>query len=101
MSDARLYAPAALRNRASILAVLRRTLPQRGLVLEVASGTGEHAAHFAASLPGLGFQPSDPDPAARASIAAWQATEGLANLAPPLALDAASWPWPLAAAHPL
>ena len=91
--DARRYAPAAARNREPILAVLREWLPATGLVLEVASGSGEHAAHFASALPGLTFQPSDPDPAALASIDAW--AEGLANLRPAVALDAAAANWPL------
>ncbi|MDB5374342.1 MAG: hypothetical protein JWP04_2984 [Belnapia sp.] len=86
MSDARRFAPAALRNREPLLEVLCRHLPATGLVLEVASGTGEHVAHFAAALPGLAFQPSDPQPEARASIDAWAA--GLANIRPALALDA-------------
>ncbi|MBV1796318.1 DUF938 domain-containing protein [Siccirubricoccus sp. G192] len=91
--DARRHAPAALRNRAAILAVLARHLPPRGSVLEVASGTGEHVAHFAAALPGLVFQPSDPDAAARTSIDAWARQAGLPNLRPALALDAAAtWP---------
>ena len=96
--DARRSAPAALRNRDPILAVLRRVLPARGLVLEVASGTGEHAAHFAAALPGLVFQPTDPDPAARASIDAWAAAARLPNLRPALALDAMAPDWPIARA---
>lgn len=86
-------APAALRNRDPILAVLREVLPKTGLVLEIASGTGEHATHFARALPGLAWQPSDPDPAARASVAGWAAAEGLGNLRPPLALDAAAEDW--------
>lgn len=94
--DARRFAPATLRNRDAILAVLRRHLPPRGLVLEVASGSGEHAAHFAAGLPGLVFQPSDRDAEARASIDAWAA--GAANIRPVVALDAASAAWPIAAA---
>ncbi len=93
--------PAALRNRHAILAILRDELPGAGLVLELASGTGEHAVHFAAALPHLSFQPSDPSADARASIAAHAASAGLANLRPPLALDAAApagWPAePLAA----
>lgn len=93
-----LYAPATARNREPILAVLRRLLPAEGLVLEVASGTGEHAVHFAAGLPALTWQPSDPDPALRGSIAAHAAEAGLANLCAPLALDATAEPWPLAAA---
>jgi len=93
--DARRSAPAALRNREPILAVLREVLPANGLVLEVASGTGEHAVHFAHSLPNLVWQPSDPDPAGRASIAAWAEAERLPNLRPPLALDAASPDWPI------
>ena len=91
-------APAAARNRQPILDVLRAHLPDRGVVLEVASGSGEHALHFAAALPGLVFQPSDPDPEARASIDAWVADSGLANLRPALALDAAAAAWPVSAA---
>ncbi len=97
MSDARLYAPAAQRNRDAILAVLERHLPKRGLVLELASGSGEHVVHFAAALPGLDFHPSDPDPDARASIDAWAAVAGLANLRPAINLDAAAETWPIAA----
>lgn len=94
----RLRYPATTRNREPILAVLRERLPPAGLVLEVASGSGEHVVSFAAALPGLRWQPSDPDPECRASIAAWIEHEGLANVAPPLALDAAAPEWPLAAA---
>lgn len=93
--DARLEAPAAARNREPILAVLREELPPSGHVLEMASGTGEHVVHFARALPALNWQPSDPDAAARASIAAWTAAEGLANVAAPLALDAAAADWPI------
>lgn len=96
--DARRYAPAAARNRDPILDVLRRHVPASGLVLEVASGSGEHAAHFAAALPALGFQPSDPDPANRASCDAWARHAGLTNLRPAVALDATIWPWPVGAA---
>lgn len=98
MTDHRQQAPAAARNRDPILAVLRGVLPETGTVLEIASGTGEHSLHFAAALPGLVFQPSDPNPEARSSIAAWAAESGLANLRPPLALDAAAPPWPVTAA---
>jgi len=98
MSDARLYAPAALRNRDAILAVLTRHLPARGLVLELASGSGEHAVHFASALAGFDFQPSDPDPVARASIDAWAAISGLTNLRPAINLDAAAETWPIASA---
>ncbi|WP_018259759.1 DUF938 domain-containing protein [Methylobacterium sp. WSM2598] len=93
-----LIAPAVARNREPILAVLRRLLPETGLVLEVASGSGEHAAHFARALPGLAFQPSDPEPAALRSIAAHARAAALPNLRPPLALDAAAETWPLARA---
>jgi Protein of unknown function (DUF938) len=91
-------APAAARNRQPILDVLKPHLPARGLVLEVASGSGEHAAHFAQALPDLTFQPSDPDAAARASIDDWAATLGLANVRPALELDAAAEAWPIAEA---
>lgn len=91
--DKRRHAPATLRNREAILAALGRHLPARGIVLEVASGTGEHAAHFAAALPGLVFQPSDPDPGARASIDAWAAGARRTNVRPALAVDAAAPEW--------
>lgn len=88
-------APAALRNRGPIADVLAEELPDNGLVLEIASGTGEHAVRFAGRFPALEWQPSDPDPAARKSIVSWHAESGLANLCPPLALDAAAKRWPL------
>ena len=78
--------------------VLRRHLPSRGLVLEVASGSGEHTVHFARAFPGLDFQPSDPDRQARASIDAWRDEAGLPNMRPALALDAAAETWPLSEA---
>jgi Protein of unknown function (DUF938) len=78
--------------------VLREHLPPRGLALELASGTGEHVAHFAANLAELTFQPSDPDEAARASIDAWAAASGLANVRPALALDATAEHWPITTA---
>jgi len=89
----RLFFPATERNREPILSVLRRVLPTAGTVLEVASGSGEHAVFFAAALPALTWQPSDPDPAHCASIAAWSAHERLDNVLPPLPLDALSRPW--------
>jgi SAM-dependent methyltransferase len=91
--DARLFAPAAARNRDPILAVLRPVLPEAGLVLEVASGSGEHCAHLAAALPALTFQPTDASPEARASCDAWCAT--LPNVRRALALDAAAADWPV------
>jgi cyclopropane fatty-acyl-phospholipid synthase-like methyltransferase len=93
--DKRLFAPAAARNRGPILDVLREELPAEGLVLEIASGTGEHAAHFAAHLPGLVFQPTERDERARESAAAWAAASGLGNLRTPLALDVTQTPWPI------
>jgi len=87
------HAPATERNRDAILAVLRDELPSSGLVLEVASGSGQHVVHFAAALPALDWQPSDPDPAALASIESWRQEAGLPNVRPPLRLDAsADWP---------
>lgn len=87
------HAPATLRNRDAILTILRDALPPSGLVLEVASGSGEHIIHFAAALPALDWQPSDPDMAALASIAAWRAEADLSNLHEPIRLDAAGdWP---------
>ncbi|WP_338427270.1 DUF938 domain-containing protein [Sphingopyxis kveilinensis] len=89
------HAPATLRNRDAIAAVLADWLPASGMVLEVASGSGEHAVHFAAAFPRLDWQPSDPDAAGLTSIAAWRAEAELANLAPPLMLDASAPDWPI------
>ena len=97
-ADARRSAPAALRNRQPIAEVLRDELPKSGLVFEIASGTGEHVVHFAREFLRLEWQPSDPDAAALASIAAWR--ENLlsqaagANLRAPLLFDVRASPWP-------
>jgi len=88
----RRHAPATMRNREAITDVLETVLPATGTVLEVASGSGEHCAYFAGRFPKLDWQPSDPDPTARASIAAW--CRGLTNTRPPLDLDAATPEWP-------
>jgi SAM-dependent methyltransferase len=94
-TDAR-AAPAVARNRDPILAVLRDRLPSRGLVLEIAAGTGEHAVHFARAFPRLTWLPTDPDRDALASIAAWRAAAGLENLLDPLRLSAdAPDDWPV------
>ena len=92
------YAPATERNRDAIASVLREALPQHGIVLEIASGSGEHAVHFAAAFPALRWQPSDPDPDALASIQAWSAEAGLPNLMEPIFLDAADEDWGVARA---
>jgi SAM-dependent methyltransferase len=89
---------AAMRNREPIREVLARHLPPSGLVLEIASGTGEHAVHIARAFPGIEWQPTDPDAAARASIAAWRDEAALPNLRAPLALDVTAEPWPVAQA---
>jgi hypothetical protein len=91
-----LHAPAVGRNRDPILAVLRRVLPARGTVLEIASGTGEHAVHFAAGLPDLTWQPTDCDPDALRSIRAYRAATQLPNLLAPIELDASAPTWPIA-----
>ena len=93
------HAPATERNRDAITAVLREVLPERGLLLEVAAGTGEHAAYLAPLFPDLRWQPSDPDPAALSSIEAWQADAGADNLLPPIFLDAAAETWPIDSAQ--
>ncbi|WP_416667015.1 DUF938 domain-containing protein [Egbenema bharatensis] len=98
--DARQSAPATQRNREPILSVLRQVLPSMGTVLEVSSGTGEHAVFFAPHLHPRQWIPSDPNPIARESIAAWKhycAGENLAgeNLLPPIALDARDAVWPV------
>ncbi len=93
-SDPRRYAPAAARNRQPILEVLMRLLPAEGLVLEIASGSGEHAVWFAERLPALRWQPSDPDPDCRRSIAAHAAAGGV-GLGPPLNIDVMRPDWPI------
>ena len=93
----RRQAPAAARNVEPIGDVLAKWLPEKGFVLEIASGTGEHALAFARRFTNLDWQPSDPDPEARASIAAWE-EEGPDNLRPPLRLDVRDADWPIEAA---
>lgn len=93
-----LHAPATERNREPILEVLRRALPSSGVVLEIASGTGQHAVFFAAALPHLTWQPTDLSPAHLESIRAWREAAGSPNLAPPMPLDVEAEPWPLAQA---
>ena len=95
---AKRFAPATMRNRDGIVDILREILPSDGQVLEVASGTGEHAVHFAHCFPALGWQPSDPDPIALASIEAWCAEAGLPNIMTPVQLDATNATWPLTSA---
>ena len=96
---ARRSAPAALRNREPIAQVLADWLPERGRVLEIASGTGEHAAFFAERFAPLEWQPSDVHPDALGSIAAWRAVAGLANLKPPVVIDASTPVWPVEGAE--
>jgi hypothetical protein len=91
-------APAAMRNREPILLVLRDYLPRSAFVLEIASGTGEHAAWFSRALSELTWQPTDRDKEALQSIAAWRDLTELPNLLPPLYLDAAADSWPVAQA---
>ncbi len=97
-SDLRRSAPAATRNRDPILAILRHHLPERGLILEVASGTGEHVVHFAAAMPNLTFQPSDPVHEARSSTDAWVRAMGLTNVREAIEIDATAAVWPIDAA---
>ena len=93
----RLHAPAAERNALPILEVLRTVLPERGTVLEVASGTGQHTATFAAALQNLTFQPTEFDPTKLGSIRAW--TQELDNVRPPITLDVTVHPWPVQTAQ--
>jgi len=98
MADTKQHAPAAARNREPIREVLERELPPRGLALEIASGSGEHAVYFAGAFPELTWQPSDASEAALASIATWRAEAQLANLRAPVVLDAMSAAWPITSA---
>ena len=89
------HAPATMRNRDAIVAVLKDILPASGLILEIASGTGEHIVYFGRTFPDLTFQPSDPDPACCESIIAWTKREAVSNVLPPLQLDAQDTTWDL------
>ena len=94
------HAPAAERNQRPILDVLRTVLPPRGLLLEIASGTGQHAAFCAAGLPQWTWQPTDVEPTSFESIEAWRrdaAGDGVTNIEAPIVLDAAAATWPVAA----
>jgi hypothetical protein len=95
MTDHRRSAPHVARNAVPIAEVLAEILPARGMVLELASGTGEHILHFAREFPRLLWQPSDPEPAALRSIEAWRAESGLFNLLPAISLDARAADWPV------
>ncbi len=95
----RRVADSSERNKGPILEVLKRVLPETGLVLEIGSGTGQHAAHFAPCLPGLVWQPSEPDPDMRVSIEAWVAETAAPNLNPPVDLDVTGAVWPITEAQ--
>jgi tRNA G46 methylase TrmB len=94
-TESRQTAPAAERNKDPILGVLARVLPQTGLVVEIASGTGQHVVHFARALPRLTWQPTEPDAQMRQSIAGWLAETNLSNIMPPLDLDVCQTEWPV------
>jgi hypothetical protein len=98
MSDPRQYAPATLRNRDFILSVLRDVLPTKGVILEIASGSGEHVVHFARNLRSLVFQPSDREPDALQSVAAWVKATRVTNVRAPVVLDASHSVWPISSA---
>jgi len=98
MNDPRQYAPATLRNRDFIVGVLRDVLPTKGVILEIASGSGEHVVHFARNFPSLVFQPSDREPDALQSIAAWVKASRVTNARAPMVLEVSQSPWPIASA---
>ncbi len=93
--DARRFSPASERNREPILEVLRLLLPETGTVLELGSGSGQHAAYFAKALPALQWQPSDKTAEGFDSVAAWAESESAANVRPPVVLDVTSDQWPV------
>jgi len=95
VAGVRRSAPAVARNREPIADVLGEWLPESGVVLEIASGSGEHALYFAQRFPALEWQPSDVHPDALASIEAWRATVGLANVREAIAIDSAAPDWPI------
>ena len=94
----RLVSPSAERNKGPVAEVLKQVLPDRGLVLEIGSGTGQHVVHFAREAPHLTWQPSECDAECLHSIALWLAAERPANVLAPLRLDVGDQPWPIASA---
>ena len=90
----RTFSPAAERSKTELAGRLQPFLPATGLVLELASGSGQHVAHFAACFPGLTFQPSDCTDVALASLRQWVSESARPNLLPPLRLDVLHEPWP-------
>jgi cyclopropane fatty-acyl-phospholipid synthase-like methyltransferase len=100
VTDARRFAAAAGRNRDPILAVFRTRVAADARVLEIGSGSGEHAVHLCTALPGLDWQPSDPDPANRESMMAWIDHSGLSNVRPPLDIDVRAATWGVEAIAP-
>lgn len=95
LDDGRWFTGSVERNKDPILDVLQRVLPHTGLILEIGSGTGQHVAHFAKALPGLSWQPSDPDDELRQSIRSWTQSESLDNVRAPINLEVCSLPWPV------
>lgn len=98
LADRRIVAPSAERNKGPILDVLKRVLPMRAFVVEIGSGTGQHAIHFAKAMPMITWQPTDFDAEYRESVKQWTAVEKVDNILPPLALDVRQRPWPVAPA---
>jgi hypothetical protein len=97
-SQGRLVSPSAERNKGPIGEVLARVLPGQGLALEVGSGTGQHVVHFARTMPGLTWQPTERDAPCLQSIAGWLACEAFTNVRPPVYLDVSDVPWPISSA---
>jgi hypothetical protein len=98
MNDSRQHAPATLRNRDLILGILRDVLPTKGVILEIASGSGEHVVHFARNLPSLVFQPSDRERDALQGVMAWAKATRVTNVRAPMVLDTSQSPSPIALA---
>jgi SAM-dependent methyltransferase len=94
-TDDRLVSPSAERNKGPIADLLKRVLPDHGTVLEISSGTGQHAVHFAREMPDLVWQPSERDEPSLQSIERWMAAENLPNILAPLRIDVTELPWPV------
>jgi hypothetical protein len=99
MANELLTSPAAERNKDPILTVLESVLPAQGSVLEIASGTGQHVCHFAAQLPGIRWQPTEPDAASREAVATRVREAALGNVEPPIGLDVHAPRWPVDASY--